>query len=242
MKFAISAAALILVLGTTASVQARQDKGQEDHSKDQHQKAARPAEQHAQPAQQQQTQQARPAQQQHAQQHIQQQAKPAEQHAQQQARPAQQQHVQQQAKPEQHAQQHAQQQDRAVQQQHTQQVSRSQQQQTHSVDRGQQTNDGRNASHVQQLQRDNGNRGNYTHGRISDDHYASNFGSEHRFHVNRREYDDRRFYYGGYSFGFVDPWPVEWGYDDDVYVVYADDGYYMYDRVHPGVRISINMF
>jgi len=25
------------------------------------------------------------------------------------------------------------------------------------------------------------------------------------------------------------------------YVVYSDGGYYMYDRVHPGVRISINI-
>lgn len=59
--------------------------------------------------------------------------------------------------------------------------------------------------------------------------------------MNRGEYASRRFAYGGYSFGFVDPWPVAWGYSDDVYVVYSDGGYYMYDYVHPGVRISINI-
>jgi hypothetical protein len=85
-------------------------------------------------------------------------------------------------------------------------------------------------------------RGNYAHGRISDARYSSNFGSRHSFHVNRGEYESRRFEYGGYSFGFLDPWPVGWGYSDDVYVVYADGGYYMYDRFHPGARISINLF
>ncbi|MGH9692051.1 MAG: hypothetical protein ACRD4C_13400 [Candidatus Acidiferrales bacterium] len=86
-----------------------------------------------------------------------------------------------------------------------------------------------------------GNRGNYAHGRITDANYASHFGRGHSFHVNRGDYDRRRFDYGGYSFGFIDPWPVGWGYSDDVYVLYSDGGYYMYDRVHPGLRISVNI-
>ncbi len=86
-----------------------------------------------------------------------------------------------------------------------------------------------------------GNRGNYAHGRISDDRYASSFGSGHSFRVNRGDYDRRRFEYGGYSFGFIDPWPIGWGYSDDVYVVYDDGGYFMYDRFHPGLRISVNI-
>ena len=219
MKFAISTGILILAilaLGATASTYGAQDKGQDGHSQGDQQQS-KPAK----PSQQQHTQQAaKPSQQQRAQQ---QQAKPAQQ---QQSRGAQPQHAQQARTP----------------QQHSQQASRSQQPQTHAVNRTQQGNDGRNASPTQQPQGNGGNQGNYAHGRISDDHYAANFGSEHRFHVNRREYDSRRFQYGGYSFGFVDPWPGDWGYDDDVYVVYVDDGYYMYDRVHPGVRISINIF
>ena len=79
------------------------------------------------------------------------------------------------------------------------------------------------------------------HGRITNAHYSSRFGREHSFHVNRRDYDHRRFRYGGYAFGFVDSWPVGWGYSDDVYVVYGDDGYYMYNRFHPGLRISLNI-
>ena len=107
--------------------------------------------------------------------------------------------------------------------------------------RAQQGDAGRNHPQAPQTCAAAGNRGNSEHGRISDEHYAASFGSEHSFHVNRGDYDSRRFAYGGYSFGFVDPWPTGWGYSDDVYVVYSDDGYYTYDRVHPGVRISINI-
>jgi hypothetical protein len=110
--------------------------------------------------------------------------------------------------------------------------------------RGQQGNTGRSQEQARQTHAVAENRGgsqHSQHGRISNDHYASNFGSGHRFHVNRGEYNSRRFAYGGYSFGFIDPWPVAWGYSDDVYVVYSDGGYYMYDYVHPGVRISLNI-
>ncbi len=79
------------------------------------------------------------------------------------------------------------------------------------------------------------------HGRISEAHYSASFGSGHSFHVNRADYDRHRFAYGGYNFGFVQPWSVGWGYQDDVYVVYSDGGYYMYDRIHPGLRLSINI-
>jgi hypothetical protein len=107
--------------------------------------------------------------------------------------------------------------------------------------RVQQGDAGRNRPQAPQTRAAAGNRGNSGHGRISDEHYAASFGREHSFHVNRGDYDSRRFAYGGYSFAFIDPWPIDWGYSDDVYVVYADDGYYMYDRVHPGLRISINI-
>jgi hypothetical protein len=94
---------------------------------------------------------------------------------------------------------------------------------------------------AQQPQRDTKAPSNGDHGRISDDHYRASFGSGHNFHVNRGDYDHRRFDYGGYSFGFIDPWPVGWGYTDNVYVVYDDGAYYMYDVVHPGVRISVSI-
>jgi hypothetical protein len=82
----------------------------------------------------------------------------------------------------------------------------------------------------------------HAHGRITDAHYTAHFGSSHRFHVSRIEYQRRRFVYGGYTFGFADPWPPAWAYSDPVYVVYVDNGYYMYDPVHPGIRITLNIF
>jgi len=49
-----------------------------------------------------------------------------------------------------------------------------------------------------------------------------------------------RFQYGGFS--LVDPWPEFWANNwyetDDVYFDYYDDGYYLYNRRHPGVRIA----
>ena len=89
--------------------------------------------------------------------------------------------------------------------------------------------------------RGGGDRNGGSHGRISDQHYRASFGSGHNFHVNRGDYDHRRFNYGGYSFGFIDPWPETWYYTDDVYAVYEGGGYYMYDAIHPGMRISVNI-
>jgi hypothetical protein len=150
------------------------------------------------------------------------QSKPAEQ--QRQAQPA---AHQQQTKDAQPAQQQRAQQTAPAQSQHTQQAVRGQQPQTGEANRTVQGDAGRNQRPVQQARGGDVNRGNSEHGRIDNDHYAASFGSGHTFRVNRGEYNSRRFVYGGYS--------------DDVYVSYADGGYYMYDRVHPGVRISISI-
>jgi hypothetical protein len=50
-----------------------------------------------------------------------------------------------------------------------------------------------------------------------------------------------RFQYGGYWFGFGEPWPTGWLYTDNVYVDYVGGGYYLYNPVHPGIHISINI-
>ena len=50
-----------------------------------------------------------------------------------------------------------------------------------------------------------------------------------------------RFQYGGYWFGFVQPWPVGWYYTDDVYVDYIDGEYYLCNPSYPGTQISINV-
>ena len=185
MKYAISMTALIFLLGTTASVYGRQEKGQEGHAEaghaqEGHAQAAKPAQEHAQPAKQQHAQESKPAAQQHSQ----------------------------------------------------------------TAARSTQTHAATNQTHATQSRsaaQNRGGGGNGAHGRISDAHYNASFGSGHSFHVNRGDYDRHRFAYGGYNFGFVQPWPVGWGYDDDVYVMYTDGGYYMYDRIHPGLRLSINI-
>jgi hypothetical protein len=54
-----------------------------------------------------------------------------------------------------------------------------------------------------------------------------------------------RFQYSGYWFTLVDPWPSYWSntwyQTDDVYVVYANNGYYMYNQRYPGVGIAISV-
>jgi hypothetical protein len=96
-----------------------------------------------------------------------------------------------------------------------------------------------NQKAVQQSQKDS--HGNGAHGRIAEDRYRASFGTEHHFHVQRSDYEHHRFAYSGYNFVFVDAWPGDWGYNDDVYVVYEDGVYYMYDVVHPGVHITLNI-
>ena len=43
----------------------------------------------------------------------------------------------------------------------------------------------------------------------------------------------------------LDPWPAYWGnewYDnDDVYVDYVDNGYYLFNRGYPGIGISVSV-
>ena len=91
------------------------------------------------------------------------------------------------------------------------------------------------AKPVQQAQRGGG-------GRIPDARYKANFGQQHRFHVSQADYSrDRRFQYGGYWFGFVDPWPSNWLYTQDVFVVEINGIYYLCNPMYPGVNIALNV-
>jgi hypothetical protein len=88
-----------------------------------------------------------------------------------------------------------------------------------------------------------GNNGNH-YGRISDDHYRAHFGHDHSFRMIRPQRVEgyNRFQYSGYWFGFNQPWPVGWSYDDNVYVEYVGGGYYLYNPRHSGIRITLNLF
>jgi hypothetical protein len=77
--------------------------------------------------------------------------------------------------------------------------------------------------------------------RIPDDKFRSHFGHEHTFKVQRTTVVEGRprFDYGGYSFELVDAWPGDWAYSDECYVDYIDGEYFLFDLLHPGVRIAI---
>jgi hypothetical protein len=80
-----------------------------------------------------------------------------------------------------------------------------------------------------------------SNGRIPDDRFKANFGREHRFRVSQADYSrDRRFQYGGYWFGFVDPWPSNWLYTQDVFVVEINGVYYLCNPMYPGVNITLS--
>ncbi|HZL53067.1 MAG TPA: hypothetical protein VFC37_19210 [Terracidiphilus sp.] len=54
-----------------------------------------------------------------------------------------------------------------------------------------------------------------------------------------------RFQYQGYWITLLDPWPENWSNDwydnDDVYINYGNDGYYMYNRRYPGIGIAVSI-
>ena len=79
--------------------------------------------------------------------------------------------------------------------------------------------------------------------RIPDDRFRSNFGREHYFRIGSPVMVGgySRFQYGGFWFGFVQPWPSAWYYTDDVYVDYIDGGYYLMNPEYPSDRISISV-
>jgi len=139
------------------------------------------------------------------------------------------------AKQAQHQQQpqHAQKAQRTQQPQHTQQAQQRGRQQGQRVA----YNRGNNGFHG------NGNNGNH-YGRIPDDHYRAYFGRAHAFRMGPPRFIDgyNRFQYSGYWFGYNQPWPSGWGYNDDVYVEYVGGAYYMYNPRHSGIHISLNLF
>jgi hypothetical protein len=92
-------------------------------------------------------------------------------------------------------------------------------------------------------------RGGYNGYRIPDDRFRGYFGQDHGFRIYGLPFmvvgGYPRFQYGGYWITTVDPWPEYWGNDwydnDDVYVTYVDNGYYLYNRRYPNVGIAISI-
>jgi hypothetical protein len=77
-------------------------------------------------------------------------------------------------------------------------------------------------------------------GRIPADKFKASFGQQHTFRVTQADYSSHRFQYGGYSFGFVDPWPSNWLYTQNVYVVDINGVYYLCNASFPGVNVALS--
>jgi hypothetical protein len=255
----IASTAILSLLLAIAPAYAQQGQGEkQDHPEQQQSKheQSKPEQQHTQ-----QPQRAQPPQEQHQSQqqlHPQQQeqnqnkqplhAQQEEQHQnQQQLHPQQQ--VQNQNQQQQHVQQH--QQDQSRQQQHAQQQRANEQpQRTQEQQRVQQS--AWQQHRAQSWQSDHRNwqqRGGYHGYRIPDDRFRGYFGPEHGFRIYGLPFlvvgGYPRFQYGGYWLSPVDPWPEYWAnnwYDtDDVYIAYADNGYYLFNRRYPNVGIAISI-
>jgi hypothetical protein len=78
-------------------------------------------------------------------------------------------------------------------------------------------------------------------GHIPDNKFKANFGRQHTFVINRPivVQGQPQFQYGGYTFTMVDAWPVGWAYTDDCYIDYIDGEYFLFDLLHPGVRVAV---
>lgn len=78
-------------------------------------------------------------------------------------------------------------------------------------------------------------------GHIPDDKFRTQFGHGHTFHAQRPQVvnGQPQFNYGGYNFVLVDSWPAEWAYTDDCYIDYVDGEYFLFDLLHPGMRIAL---
>lgn len=80
---------------------------------------------------------------------------------------------------------------------------------------------------------------------IPDQKFKASYGRQHTFTVNRVINQttivpgQTQFVYVGYTFVILDPWPAEWMFSDPVYVDYVDDDYFLFDELHPGVRIAL---
>ncbi len=92
-------------------------------------------------------------------------------------------------------------------------------------------------------------RGGYQGFRVPDDRFRLYFGNNHFFTINLLPMvfvgGYPRFQYDGYWVTFVDSWPQTWAQTwfetDAVYIDYTNDGYYLYNRNHPGVAIAVNI-
>jgi hypothetical protein len=89
-------------------------------------------------------------------------------------------------------------------------------------------------------------RGGYGGYYIPQDRFSLSFGRNHWFRMGSPTMymGYPRFSYGGFSFMLLDPWPESWAENwysaDDLYIDY-NDGYYLYNRMYPGVGLALTV-
>jgi hypothetical protein len=80
---------------------------------------------------------------------------------------------------------------------------------------------------------------------IPDPQFKANFGRQHTFTVKRVITtttivpNQTQFFFAGFTFIFLDPWPAEWLFADDCFIDYVDGEYFLFDAFHPGIRVTL---
>ncbi|HEV2618055.1 MAG TPA: hypothetical protein VGU63_15770 [Candidatus Acidoferrales bacterium] len=105
------------------------------------------------------------------------------------------------------------------------------------------------ARNWQSEHRDWRQRGGYHGYHIDDDFYRVHFGREHFFRVYSLPFlvvgGYPRFQYEGYWFDILDPipefWGPDWYEDDDCFIEYTDDGYYLVDERYPNYAVAVSI-
>lgn len=100
----------------------------------------------------------------------------------------------------------------------------------------------RRANHYQYEHHTWQQRGGYHGFRVPDEYFHDHYGNAHSFRIYGLpfvyEAGNPRFQYEGYWFTLMDPypenWEISWYRNDDVYVDYQNDGYYLFNRRYPG--------
>jgi hypothetical protein len=244
---AASTAGIFLLFGTMAPVYAQQDQGDKQGDSGKQEKGhPQRAQQPKEPQQKQRPERAQQPQQQAQQPQQQPQRQEQPQRAQQPQRQQQRQGSQQSQPQQQRVQQHYQPPQRAQQQARTwqQQKSWSQKGAWQGHDSWQQDR----ARNWASDHRTWAQRGGYGGFYIPQASFGLYFGSQHTFRLHTRPVmymGYPRFEYGGYSFLLLDPWPEYWSdnwYDSyDLYIDYDnhDNGYYLYNRNYPQIRLAV---
>jgi outer membrane biosynthesis protein TonB len=241
----ISTTAMFLLLGSAVPAFAQEEHHEEAAKPAQHEEAAKPAKQEeAKPAKQ---EAAKPAKQEEAKPAKQEAAKPAKQEQQaktekpaKQAKPAEQ---EKQAKSEKQAQAKPAKQEKQAKPAEQEKQAKSEKQGERGKTAGQQHAQRTPAEEQRQRSQPALRLSARGSGRIPDDRFRSNFGREHTFVINEPVMVGgfSRFQYGGFWFGFENPWPEGWYYTDNVYVDFIDGGYYLCNPYYPGARVGISV-